>query len=85
MGFAGCIEDHYLRRKWQIDDICVSGWVSVFRFGSGFGVFLCEGSQARPKALDLRSSYEGIQGFESLPSHFCGKNVVFSVQGLMAE
>jgi hypothetical protein len=30
---------------------------------------LGEGSQARPTVLDLRSSLEGVHGFESHPSH----------------
>jgi hypothetical protein len=29
----------------------------------------CEGCRAWSKALDLGSSLEGVQGFESLPSH----------------
>ena len=32
-------------------------------------MFLGEGSQARPKAVDLRSTPEGVRGFESHPSH----------------
>ena len=36
-------------------------------------LFLREGSQARPKAVDLRSTPAGVRGFESHPSHSgCG-------------
>ena len=35
---------------------------------------LREGNQARPTVLDLRSSLEGVHGFESHPSHTVFKN-----------
>ncbi len=38
---------------------------------------LREGNQARPTVLDLRSSLEGVHGFESHPSHTIFKKYRF--------